>query len=113
MTVFLKFPDEATAQVVLAEYLSEDGYWITDSHTHTLDVIGTICRPTGSTLTDQNGMEYPEMAAIAGYHVNFLGDLPAIPSAYIINPITPSRVFAGVTNDTPDQPSRPELNQGI
>lgn len=53
-------------------------------------------RPTGNMLTDENGIEYPEMAAIPGYHVNFLGDLPAIPSAYIVTPLNPVRIFAGV-----------------
>lgn len=115
MTVtYLKFPDEATAKTVLADYLDpETGAWITDSHTHSLDPVGEIYTPTGNTLTDPDGVEYPEMALVPGWHVNFIGELPTMPSAYIINPTTPSRVFAGVTNDTPDQPSRTELNQGI
>lgn len=96
MTTFLKFPDEATAKTVMAEYVSAEGDWITDSHTHSLDPVGVIYRPTGNTLTDENGVEYPEMSAIAGYHINFLGDLPAIPSAYIVTPLNPVHVFAGV-----------------
>ena len=96
MTTFLKFPDEATTKTVLADYLSDEGQWVTDSHTHSLDPVGVIYRPTGNMLTDENGIEYPEMAAIAGYHVNFLGDLPAIPSAYIVTPLNPVRIFAGV-----------------
>ena len=95
MTTFLKFPDEATAKTVLSDYVSADGDWITDSHTHSLDPVGVIHRPTGNTLTDENSIEYPEMTAIAGYHVNFLSDLPAIPSAYIVTPINPVRIFAG------------------
>lgn len=96
MTAFLKFPDEATAKTVLADYVSADGAWITDSHAHSLDPVGVIYRATGNTLIDENGVEYPEMAAIAGYHINFLGELPAIPSVYIVTPINPVRVFAGV-----------------
>lgn len=94
--IYLKFQDETTAKTVLAEYVSDDGEWINDSHTHSLDPIGVIYRPTGNMLTDENGVEYPEMTAIDGYHVNFLGDLPAIPSAYIVTPINPVRIFAGV-----------------
>lgn len=96
MTTFLKFLDEATAKTVMAEYVAVDGAWVTDSHTHSLDPIGVIYRPTGNILTDENGIEYPEMAAIAGYHVNFLGDLPAVASAYIVTPLNPVRIFAGV-----------------
>lgn len=96
MTTFLKFPDEATAKTVLADYLSEEGAWIRDSHTHSLDPVGVIYRPTGNTLTDESGIEYPEMTAIPEYHINFLGDLPAIPSAYVVTPINPVRIFAGV-----------------
>ena len=96
MTVFLKFPDEDTAKSVLAGYVSEEGEWIRDSHAHSLDPVGVIYRPTGNMLTDESGVEYPEMTAIVGYHVNFIGDLPAIPSAYIVTPINPVRIFAGV-----------------
>ena len=102
MTIFLKFPDEATAKTVLDDYVSADGAWITDSHTHSLDPVGVIYRPTGNVLTDENGIEYPEMAAIAGYHINFLGKLPGLAHDYIIYPDTPARVFAGVTNDAPN-----------
>lgn len=96
MTTFLKFPDEATAKTVLADYLSNEGEWITDSHIHSLDPLGVIFRPTGYMLTDENGIEYQEMTAIDGYHVNFLGDLPAVASAYVVTPINPVRIFAGV-----------------
>lgn len=104
--IFLKFPDEATARLILANYLDkETSVWITDTHTHSLDPIGVIYQPANA--------ENPEPMPIHGWHVNLIGELPTMPSAYIINPITPSRVFAGVTNDTSDQPSRPELDQGI
>jgi len=59
-----------------------------------LDIIGTIYKPTGNTLTDEEGMEYPEMAAIDGYHANLIAeaglDLPTIEA-----PATPYRVWAG------------------
>lgn len=96
MTTFLKFPDETTAKTVMAEYVSDEGTWLTDSHTHSLDPLGIIHQPTGVMLTDENGIEYPEMAPIPGWHVNFLGDLPAIPRAYIVTPLNPVRIFAGV-----------------
>ena len=35
-----------------------------------VDDIGAIYEATGKTLTDDEGNEYPEMAAVAGYHAN-------------------------------------------
>lgn len=59
-----------------------------------LDIIGTIYQPTGNTLTDEEGNEYPEMAAIDGYHANLISDsaegLPTIEA-----PNTPYRIWAG------------------
>jgi hypothetical protein len=59
-----------------------------------LDIIGTIWKPTGNMLTDDEGMEYPEMAAIDGYHANLIADsaegLPTIEA-----PATPYRIWAG------------------
>ena len=59
-----------------------------------LDIIGTIYKPTGTMLTDEEGMEYPEMAAIPGWHANLIAeaglDLPTIEA-----PATPYRVWAG------------------
>lgn len=39
-----------------------------------IDIIGTIYKPTGNTLT-VDGMDVPEMAAIPGYHANLRGEL--------------------------------------
>ena len=70
------------------------------------DLIGTIQKPTGVTLTDAEGFEYPEMVAIDGYHVNVLppmndttdeeGTVIVNPlKAYVIEVNTPTRVFGG------------------
>jgi hypothetical protein len=74
MTTYLRFPDEATAKAMLADYLTEDNTWITASHSHALDVIGEI----------------PDMA---GWHVNYVGNLPDGWDAYIVTPNQPVRVF--------------------
>ena len=59
-----------------------------------LDIIGVIYKPTGTTLTDEEGFEYPEMAAIDGYHANLIAeaglDLPTIEA-----PATPYRIWSG------------------
>jgi len=74
MTTYLRFPDEAIGRAVLADYLTEDDTWITASHSHALDVIGEI----------------PDMA---GWHVNYVGNLPDGWDAYIVTPNQPVRVF--------------------
>lgn len=76
---------------------AEDGFRLADGIA--LDVIGTIYKPTGKTLT-VDGMEVPEMAPIAGYHANLIGDLSAEQVAALGDvllpepPANPYRVFA-------------------
>ena len=62
----------------------------------TYDLIGTISDPTGTTLTDDFGNGYSEMAPIAGYHVNVLeAEDISIFSPFIIDVVTPVRAFSG------------------
>lgn len=98
MTTFLKFKDEAEAISVLSAFRMKnengDEGWITASHTHALDPIGTLYHPTGNMLTGEFG-EYPEMVPSVGYHINFIGELPAeILSTYAIEVLTHAREFA-------------------
>ena len=60
----------------------------------TYDLIGTIHTPTGVTLTDSEGNEYPEMELVIGYHVNML-EVTEATQPYVIQVNTPSRKFAG------------------
>jgi hypothetical protein len=73
------------------------------SHTadYAIDVVGVIHKPTGTMLTDDEGREYPEMAALDGWHVNIRligdnkrADVEAL-AAYFVDPepTTPSRVW--------------------
>lgn len=100
MTQYLKFPDEATAISVLPQFRGpdQDGneVWITASHTHALDVVGTIYKPTGVMLpsSDPDMPAFHEMAPIPGYHVNFIGNLPTEADQYIVVPSNPTRVFS-------------------
>ena len=93
MTLFLKFTDEDEAINALSDYISDEGEWITDSHTHSLSVIGTIHKPTGNMIKGEDG-SYPEMAPIPGFHVNFIGTLPETLTPYLVTPVNPTRVFA-------------------
>lgn len=73
MTHYLRFPDEATAKTVLADYLTEDA-WITASHSHALDVIG-------------------EIPDTSGWHLNYQGVVPDEWLQYAVTPENPYRVF--------------------
>lgn len=58
-----------------------------------LDVIGTIYRPTGNTLTDEEGNEYPEMTPLDGFHANLIAE-EAPAGVEVMSPVTPYRVWA-------------------
>ena len=93
-TFFLKFESEAQAIEALAAYHSED-QWQTASVDHALDIVGTIHKPTGTLLADDEGNSYPEMAPLDGFHVNLaIGRLPENLEPFVMVPKTPARVFA-------------------
>ena len=77
-----------------------DPYMVTHTHDYAIDVVGTIHEPTGVTLTDSEGMDYPEMAAVEGWHVNvrLVGDamretVEALDATHGVTPNSPSRVW--------------------
>ena len=81
----------------------DDNDFIMETASVRVDDIGSIYAPTGKTLTDDEGNEYPEMAAVAGYHANLrklsdkadtlIQDLED--GGHIITPpATPARGFA-------------------
>jgi len=81
--------------------LEGDPYLVTATHDYAIDLVGVIYEPTGETLTDDDGNEYPETAPIDGWHVNLrlLNDtmreaVEAIDAAYGVTPSSPSRVWA-------------------
>jgi hypothetical protein len=116
MTTFLRFPDEATAQQVMADYYqpyvaAADGYyddeegenpvfippvaeqeahWKTSGYWWGLDVVGVITRPVGE--PDEEGNQATE--TLDGWHLNFNGDLPEQALEYVVEPKNPVRTFA-------------------
>lgn len=63
-----------------------------------LDIIGTMYRETGTMLTTDDGMEYPETEAIDGYHANLrevLTDAQEAALPTVDAPATPYRKWAG------------------
>ena len=90
--------DEETGETV--ETPDGDAYLVMHSHNHSFDIVGLIHEPTGNMLTDEEGMEYPEMAPIDGWHVNLRirGDYmrdeaEAIDAVSGVSPVTPHRTW--------------------
>ena len=90
---FFRFPDEATGTAALeaAGLLSEEGEYITASHDHALDVIGTISRG-GEWDEEGTVITPPEM--LDGWHVNYVGELPEGWEQHVVSPENPVRVWA-------------------
>ena len=77
-----------------------DPYLVSNTSDYAIDVVGTLHEPTGNTLTDEDGMEYPEMQAMSGWHVNIrlTGDavretVEALDTSHGVTPETPIRVW--------------------
>lgn len=77
-----------------------DPYFVQNSPDYAIDLVGIIHKPTGNTLTDAEGIEYPEMAPLDGYHINIRlngdnrrEDIETL-SEYFVDPTTPSRVWS-------------------
>ena len=115
---YLKLTSEAEMPAVLSAFYTQDyvtnvddegvetqvadgdPYMVTHTHDYAIDVVGVIHEPTGVTLTDSEGMDYPEVAAVDGWHVNIrlVGDamrevVEALDGAYGVTPNSPSRVW--------------------
>ena len=70
--------------------------WIAD--TPMLDIIGTMYSATGTMLTTDDGMDYPEMEAVDGYHANLREELTDEQVALLPTidaPTVPYRKWAG------------------
>jgi len=89
---FFRFADAAVGMAALdnAGLLDEDENPITGSHNHALDVIGTI---SCGGEWDEDGNVITEPTVLDGWHVNYVGELPAGWEQYAITPEQPYRVF--------------------
>lgn len=94
MTHYLRFPDATTGTAALdaAGLLTEDGAPITASHTHALDVIGSIT--IGGTYDPETGDVITPPTLLPGWHCNYIGELPDGWEQYVVTPEAPVRVWA-------------------
>lgn len=108
--MFLKFTDEAEMLSVLFHDVAVEWQVDVDEETEEVtktpiafesrprfantDIVGTIYRPTGNTLTDDEGNEYPEQEALDGFHVNIRAEAPIEElEIYRVYPNAPVRVW--------------------
>jgi len=97
---YLKLTNEASMPTVLSDFYNEDGELVSNTSDYSIDVVGTLHESTGNTLTDDDGMEYPEMQAMTGWHVNIrlVGDavretVETLDTSYGVTPDAPQRVW--------------------
>jgi hypothetical protein len=100
MTIFLKFPDQQTAIQALKDvnlWLESDEYTgpKLNSLEHSLDIIGIITQG-GEYSFDESGdmITVVEPITLDGWHINYIGNLPANWEQYFVTPQKPYRVFA-------------------
>ena len=97
---YLKLDNEAAMSTVLSDFYNEDNKFVPNTSDYSIDVVGTLHEPTGATLTDNDGIEYPEMQAMAGWHVNIrlMNDtlqstVETLDTSYGVSPESPKRIW--------------------
>jgi hypothetical protein len=92
---YIKLTNEAAMPTVLSQFYNEEGEFVSNTADYAIDVVGVLHEATGNTLTD-DGMEYPEMAALDGWHVNI-----RLSSETMRDAVEALDVSHGVTPDAP------------
>lgn len=84
-----KFPDEATAQSVLADYYDADNGWKLAGEGFALDPVGVL---TDADMTDP---ENPVSTVLDGWHLNLrvMDDRPDPAADYAVTPTQQRRVW--------------------
>ena len=97
---YLKLANEESMPTILSDFYNEDGEFVQNTSDYAIDVVGTLHEPTGVTLTSDNGMEYSEMQAMTGWHVNIrlTGDavreaVETLDTSYGVTPEVPQRIW--------------------
>ena len=93
MTHFLRFTNESAWLTAAADA----GFMAGDTlaaytHDRAIDVVGTITR--GGEYDPETGAVIVAPTELAGFHVNFAGELPSGWDEFVVTPDNPYRVFA-------------------
>ena len=93
MTYFLRFPDADawTAAASEAGFMADDTL-VAYTHDRAIDVVGTITH--GGMYDPETGAVIVAPTVLAGFHVNYSGDLPTAWAEFLVAPEQPYRVFA-------------------
>ena len=93
MTQFLRFPDADAWAAAAADagFITGDTL-LAYTHDCAIDVVGTITR--GGEYDPETGAVIVAPTVLAGFHVNYNGDLPDGWEEYVVAPEQPYRVFA-------------------
>ena len=96
---FLKLTSEADMATVLSAFYDDEGNLVGNTADYAIDVVGVLQEPTGNTLTS-DGMYYPEMSSLDGWHVNIrlltevMQDaVEALDNAHGVTPSLPQRTW--------------------
>ena len=97
---YLKLTSEAAMTTVLSAFYNEEGEFVGNTADYAIDAVGVLQEPTGKTLTDDNGREYPEMVSLDGWHINIrlLNEVmrdavEALDVSHGVTPDAPKRVW--------------------
>tara|TARA_R110000868_G_scaffold362001_1_gene624049 strand:- start:5261 stop:5629 length:369 start_codon:yes stop_codon:yes gene_type:complete len=117
---YLKLANEAAMSTVLSSFYKQDTettidedtgeetttnvgdpYLVPNTSDYAIDVVGVLHEPTGVTLTsDFEDIQYPEMQAIPGWHVNIrlLNDtvretVESLNTLHGVSPESPKRIW--------------------
>ena len=93
---YLKLASEASMPSVLSAFYDDEGEVVSSTADYAIDVVGVLHEATGVTITDDDGMEYPEMEALDGWHVNI-----RLSSDTMRDAVEALDVSHGVTPDAP------------
>ena len=91
-------PNDPEKQIVTEWMQDEEGNEVWEPRYQNIDNFGLVQKPTGVMLQDEEGMDYPEMSPVDGWHVNvrvLAHEDPSVLEPYKANPdpSTPVRVF--------------------
>lgn len=97
---YLKLASEASMPSVLSAFYDDEGEFVSNTVDYAIDVVGVLYEATGVTITNDDGMEYPEMTALDGWHVNIrlssgtMRDVAeALDVSHGVTPDAPKRVW--------------------
>jgi hypothetical protein len=98
----------ATAEGLIATDDDGNETLITNSHTHSIDVIGTIYE--GGTYDEEGELIDPPVA-LDGFHVNTAGLAPEAWDQYLVVVNSPARVFLGGPTQAPSTDVLEQITQ--